>query len=54
MLFLSCLCVQLVQVNKDTLTKEALELLRLIPDGYIPLPHQVGGHKTINGRIGEL
>ena len=53
MLFLSCLCVQLVQVNKDTLTKEALELLRLIPDGYIPLPHQVGGQKHVDGRLGK-
>jgi len=25
-----------LQVDKDALTKEALELLHLIPDGYIP------------------
>ena len=35
------------------LTKEALELLRLIPDGYIPLPHQVGGQKHVDGRLGK-
>ena len=32
---------------------EALQLLRLVPEGYIPLPHQVGGHRHVDGKLGE-
>lgn len=39
-------------VIKENLTDSALELLRLVPDGYIPLPHQVGGHRHIDGKLG--
>ncbi len=41
------------QVNREALTKEALQLLRLIPEGYIPLPHQVGGHRHVDGKLGK-
>ena len=42
-----------LKVDTATLTEEALELLRLIPPGYIPLPHQVGGHRHVDGKLGE-
>ncbi len=42
-----------MQVDKQTLTEEALELLSLVPAGYIPLPHQVGGHRHVDGKLGE-
>ena len=32
---------------------EALNLLKLIPEGYMPLPHQVGGHRHVDGKLGE-
>lgn len=35
------------------LTDEAMKLLRLIPDGYVPLPHQVGGHRYLDGKPGQ-
>ncbi len=38
----------------EQLNQEAVELLRLVPDGYLPLPHQVGGHRHIDGKVGEL
>ena len=40
------------QIDRDSLTDEAIELLRLVPTGYIPLPHQVGGHRHIDGKPG--
>ena len=40
-------------VTMDQLNRDAVELLRLVPDGYIPLPHQVGGHRHIDGKVGE-
>ena len=40
-------------VRKDSLNDSALQLLRLVPDGYIPLPHQVGGHRHIDGKLGQ-
>lgn len=40
------------QVDRGSLTEEALELLRLVPEGYIPLPHQVGGHRHVDGKLG--
>ena len=43
----------LVQVDRNRLTVEALELLRLIPQGYMPLPHQVGGHRHVDGKLGK-
>lgn len=44
----------LPQVDKNSLTLEALQLLRLVPEGYIPLPHQVGGHRHVDGKLGFL
>ena len=41
------------QIDRDSLTDEAIELLRLVPVGYIPLPHQVGGHRHIDGKPGQ-
>lgn len=40
------------QIDRDSLTDEAIQLLRLVPSGYIPLPHQVGGHRHIDGKPG--
>ena len=45
-------CVFL-QFDKNTLTDQALELLSLVPEGYIPLPHQIGGHRHVDGKLGE-
>ena len=45
--------LSLLQVDRESLTEEALELLRLIPNGYIPLPHQVGGHRHVDGKLGK-
>ena len=42
-----------VQFDKNTLTDQALELLSLVPEGYIPLPHQIGGHRHVDGKLGE-
>ncbi|CAI8046652.1 Inositol polyphosphate multikinase [Geodia barretti] len=42
------------KVDRGNLTLEALELLRLVPEGYIPLPHQVGGHRHVDGKLGFL
>lgn len=42
------------KLEMDSLTKEALDLLRLIPSGYVPLPHQVGGHRHVEGKLGFL
>lgn len=39
-------------ITVDQLNNEAVELLKLVPEGYIPLPHQVGGHRHIDGRMG--
>ena len=43
----------LSKVDKNSLTVEALQLLRLVPEGYMPLPHQVGGHRHVDGKLGE-
>jgi len=48
-----CIIIIYPQVDRDSLTKQALHLLMLIPDGYTPLPHQVGGQKHVDGRLGE-
>ena len=42
-----------MQVDRNRLTVEALELLKLIPQGYMPLPHQVGGHRHVDGKLGK-
>ena len=42
-----------LQVDRNRLSVEALELLKLIPQGYMPLPHQVGGHRHVDGKLGE-
>ena len=41
------------QFDKNTLTDQALELLSVVPEGYIPLPHQIGGHRHVDGKLGE-
>ena len=38
--------------DTDVLSPEAIQLLSTIPDGYIPVPHQMGGHKHVNGKPG--
>ena len=38
--------------DTDVLSSEAIQLLSTIPDGYIPVPHQMGGHKHVNGKPG--
>ena len=35
------------------LSPEAVSLLSRIPDGYIPLPHQIAGHRHTNGNEGS-
>ena len=42
------------KIDQTQLTDSAMELLRLVPDGYLPLPHQVGGHRHIDGKLGAL
>lgn len=42
------------KVDRHRLCVEALELLKLIPEGYMPLPHQVGGHRHVDGKLGFL
>ena len=27
--------------------------MSLVPEGYIPLPHQIGGHRHVDGKLGE-
>ena len=51
MVLFSCVCF--LQFDKNTLTDQALELLSLVPEGYIPLPHQIGGHRHVDGKLGE-
>ena len=34
------------------LSEEARKMLKLVPIGYVPLPHQVGGHSYFDGQIG--
>lgn len=29
------------------------DVTRLIPEGYVPLPHRVGGHAHVDGELGE-
>ena len=38
--------------DTDGISSEAIQLLGTIPDGYIPVPHQMGGHKHVNGKPG--
>ncbi|KAI6659737.1 hypothetical protein LOD99_10670 [Oopsacas minuta] len=40
--------------DTDGLSSEAIALLGAIPDGYTPVPHQMGGHKHVNGKPGFL
>lgn len=35
-------------------SEEVREMLQLVPIGYVPLPHQVGGHSYFDGQIGML
>ena len=42
-----------LQFDKNTLTDQAWKLLSLVPEGYIPLPHQIGGHRHVDGKLGE-
>ena len=41
----------LVQVDRNGLSIE--DLLKLIPEGYMPRPHQVGGHGHVDGQLGN-
>ena len=41
-------------VIKEQLNEQAIHLLSLVPKGYIPLPHQVGGHRHIDGKPGMM
>lgn len=34
--------------------EEIRKMLELVPIGYVPLPHQVGGHSYFDGQIGEV
>ena len=36
------------------LSEEARKMLKLVPIGYVPLPHQVGGHSYFDGQIGAI
>ena len=38
--------------NRGVLTQESIHLLSCIPEGYIPLPHQIAGHRHTNGKDG--
>ena len=38
----------------EFLSAEAKFQLSLIPEGYQPVPHQVGGHRHIDGKQGEV
>ena len=51
--FMVLFFVCFLQFDKNTLTDQALELLSLILEGYIPLPHQIGGHRHVDGKLGE-
>lgn len=35
-------------------SEEIRKMLKLVPIGYVPLPHQVGGHSYFDGQIGEV
>ena len=40
--------------DSKVLTEEAIHVLSSIPEGYIPLPHQIAGHKHTNGKEGSV
>ena len=40
-----------MQVDRNRPSVEAL--LKLIPEGYMPIPHQVGGHRHVDGLLGK-
>lgn len=40
-------------ISVSSLSDEAVKLLKLIPEGYIPVPHQVGGHRHVDGKFGK-
>lgn len=39
--------------ERTVFTDEIRKMLELVPIGYVPLPHQVGGHSYFDGQIGE-
>ena len=41
------------QRDVATFTEEIRKMLELVPIGYVPLPHQVGGHSYFDGQIGQ-
>ena len=62
---LSCACAHEVLIDSvirymdndidvSSLSDEAVKLLNLIPEGYIPVPHQVGGHRHVESGGEEL
>ena len=42
------------QRDVTAFSDEILKMLDLVPIGYVPLPHQVGGHSYFDGQIGEV
>ena len=41
------------QRDVTSFSEEIRKMLQLVPIGYVPLPHQVGGHSYFDGQIGE-
>lgn len=41
------------QRDVTVLSEEVRKMLELVPIGYVPLPHQVGGHSYFDGEIGK-
>jgi len=41
------------QRDVTVLSEEVRKMLELVPIGYVPLPHQVGGHSYFDGQIGK-
>ena len=42
------------QRDVTAFSDEIRKMLELVPIGYVPLPHQVGGHSYFDGQIGEV
>ena len=41
------------QRDVTVFSEEVCKMLELVPIGYVPLPHQVGGHSYFDGQIGK-
>lgn len=42
------------QRDVTVFSEEVRKMLELVPIGYVPLPHQVGGHSYFDGQIGGV